>query len=193
MDYKNINDYEIMYMIRENDDESRKLMFDKYAPIVNNIAANYSVLVKGIGVDMDDLIQEGYIALNDAIDKYDESSGVLFYTFACLCIKRHLITYCKRANNYKNYYLNYAIKDESLYNLKDDKIDFYNLDNIFFEEMFVRFKNLFNFVDSSIFELRYNGFSYKEISSLLDIAPNIVDSKVSKIRKVLKSKLKYEY
>ena len=38
MNYK--NDYEIIYMIRENDDIARNIMFDKYMPIVKNIASN---------------------------------------------------------------------------------------------------------------------------------------------------------
>ena len=38
--YRDLNDYEIMYMIEEND-EAKDLLFDKYRPIVVNIAKNY--------------------------------------------------------------------------------------------------------------------------------------------------------
>ena len=41
MDYKKFNDYEILYMIKENDEYSRNLIFNKYLPIVKNIASKY--------------------------------------------------------------------------------------------------------------------------------------------------------
>ena len=53
------------------------------------------------------------------------------------------------------------------------------------EEKFIMYKNSFKFLDSNIFELRYNGFSYKEISQLLDISFSCVDSRLCKIRKSL--------
>ena len=43
-----------------------------------------------------------------------------------------------------------------------------------------------SFEDSCIFELRYNGFSYKEISELLDIPVSTIDGRLSKIRVKLK-------
>ena len=57
------------------------------------------------------------------------------------------------------------------------------------ERKFVSFKNLFDIVESNIFELRYNGFSYKEISKLLDIPVSTIDGKLCKIRRILKETL----
>ena len=45
-----------------------------------------------------------------------------------------------------------------------------------------------NFEDSCIFELRYNGFSYKEISELLDLSLRRVQFKVRKVRNIVNSK-----
>ena len=39
MDYKNINDYEQLYLIRENDDEAKDTVFHKYKPIIISIAS----------------------------------------------------------------------------------------------------------------------------------------------------------
>lgn len=101
MDYKKVNDYEVMYMISENDDASRELLFKKYLPIVSKISSKYLAFAKKLGIEFDDLLQEGMIALNSAISNFDDSNGVLFYTYASVCIERHIITYCKRANNKK--------------------------------------------------------------------------------------------
>lgn len=193
MDYKQVNDYEVMYMVKENDDDdARGLLLKKYLPIVSKIAARYLAYAKTLGIEFDDLIQEGMIALNKAISGYNDNNGVLFFTYACVCIDRHLITYCKRSNNKKNYYLNYSITDEDFYLLKDTKSsldDFMN--EQLAEESFMYYKNLFDIKYSSVFELRYNGFSYREISNLLDISIGTVDVRMSRVRKFLQGKYNF--
>lgn len=60
------------------------------------------------GYSSDDIYQEGLYALaNKAIPDYREEKGA-FLSFAKLCIKRHIITVLKSANNYKNLPLNGA-------------------------------------------------------------------------------------
>ena len=86
MDYKKINDYEVVYMVRENDEEAREIIFNKYIPIVRRIASDHLALAKMARIEYEDLVQEGLIALNEAINKYNERSGVLFYTFLCVCV-----------------------------------------------------------------------------------------------------------
>ncbi len=192
MDYRKVNDYEIMYMIKENDEGARELLLKKYLPIVSKIASRYLPFVKTLGIEFDDLIQEGMIALNKAINSYDDSMGILFYTYVSVCIERHIITYCKRADNKKNYFLNYSISDDNCYSLKDPKssVDyFFNEKSA--EDTFIRYKNLFDIKYSSVFELRYNGFSYKEISNLLDISIGTVDARLSRIRKSLQQRCNF--
>ena len=37
MDYKDYNDYELIYMVRENDDSSYDILFQKYIPIIKRM------------------------------------------------------------------------------------------------------------------------------------------------------------
>lgn len=194
MNYKLVNDYEVVYMIKENDDEAKNLLFKKYIPVVSKIATKYLSYAKKYGAEFDDLMQEGMIALNKAIFGFNERNAVLFYTYASICIERHLITYCKRLNNKKNYYLNFSLSDDYYYCISDQNS---SLDVIFNEylkeEEFSFYKNFLNLKYSSVFELRYNGFSYKEISKLLDISVGTVDARMSRIRKILKEKCKMTF
>lgn len=191
MEYKNVNDYEVVYLIRENDDEARDLMFRKYSPVIQKLALKYLSFAIKNGVEKDDLIQEGYIALNRAINNYQEDSGVLFYTYALLCIERHLITYCRNISSNKHALLNERVDEEELLYLKDlgndpeSKVLEHSL-----EEKFIHYKNLLDFKHSSVFELRYNGFSYKEIGKLLDLPVSTIDGRLCKIRKILQEKEK---
>ena len=187
MDYKQVNDYEVMYMVRENEDGAKDLLFKKYRPLIGKLASKYSEFAKRHGVEFDDLVQEGYIALNQAICNYDENSGILFYSYASLCINRHLITYCRNMNSKKNYILDNSLSDEVLY---ENAPDFANPEQIVFSKLayqqFVHIKCLFDINYSSIFELRYNGFSYKEISALLDIPISTIDGRIYRIKNKIK-------
>ena len=137
-------------------------------------------------IEYEDLVQEGLIALNEAINKYNERSGVLFYTFLCVCVERRILTYCRKMNSSKHYLLNTSLDDEYIYSVSDNDVFEAYFNEINLERKFVSFKNLFDIVESNIFELRYNGFSYKEISKLLDIPVSTIDGKLCKIRRILK-------
>ena len=50
---------------------------------------------KTTGLDWDDLFQEGYLAYQYALGKYDPEKGKLS-TFLWIHINNHLITYCKK-------------------------------------------------------------------------------------------------
>lgn len=190
MDYKNVNDYEVVYMVRENDEEARELIFKKYIPIVKRIAFNYLSLAKVIKVEFDDLVQEGLIGLNHAIDSFDENSGTLFYTFVCVCVERKIITYCRKMGSNKNYYLNTALGEDYCFGIKDNRTPEFYLEQELIESDFNVYKNYFDISDSSILELRYNGFSYNEISRLLDIPIGSIDGRLCRIRRILRERAK---
>lgn len=191
MEYKKINDYELMYRVRDQDDEARDILFDKYLPLVRKYAYQYFDIVKKCGADLDDLIQEGLLAFYRGIYTYNENKNVLFYTYVSLCIKRQMITYCRNLSSEKQMVLNNAVVDYDLCNLGEEHNFIEDvLQEEFTKNKFIRYKNLFDLEYSSIFELRYNGFTYREISELLDISVSTVDGRLCKIRKYLQKKEK---
>ena len=189
MDYKKVNDYEVMYLIRENDEEAKGLLYKKYGSVIKKIALKYLDFASKHGVEFDDLVQEGYIAFFQAVETYDENGGALFFSYVSLCVNRHLITYCRNLCSKKHFILNNSISDDSIVEIKDE---FSNPENIFLdrlaEDKFIYYKNYFDVKYSSVLELRYNGFSYKEISKLLDIPISTVDGRIYRIRKYFKQK-----
>lgn len=190
MNYKNVNDYEMMYLVRDNNDDAVNILLEKYKPIICKKALNYYSRVKHCGVDLQDFIQEGMIAFNRALNSYDENENVLLYTYIIVCLDRHLSTYCRNVCSTKHSLLNFSVRDEDYFlNVStDDKSWIGN--NLVLGDTFIKIKNSFEFLDSNIFELRYNGFSYKEICTLLDISYGMLESRLSKIRTLLRKKEK---
>lgn len=83
--------------------------------------------------------------------------------------------------------------DDNCYNIVDMKT---SVEAMFSEKLledsFIFLKNLFDMKHSSVFELRYNGFSYKEISELLDIPVSTVDGRMYRVRQILHERYKFE-
>lgn len=186
MNYKGINDYELIYRIRENNDEEaiNDLIY-KYEPLIAKLARKY---YEGgcQGVDINDFMQEGRIAVVKALKMFDFNSSSLFYTYVSVCINRHFITYCRGLVASKHNALNYSISEDVFACLSDYSYEpFTCLDNKSYDLELM--KNIYSMklIDGSILELRYNGFSYKEISELLDISISSVSRHLCKIKKSL--------
>jgi RNA polymerase sporulation-specific sigma factor len=191
LNYKDINDYEVLYMISEDKDGSYDILYRKYLPIIKSIANKYIDLVCQVGGDYQDLIQEGFLGLNNAIVSYKDDMDTLFYTYATICIQRQICSYCRNLSSKRNQVLNFSfpddayscnlIEDTSYYSTSVQSLD-YELIHLLFKKTY-----LLDLDTRCVFELRFNGFSYKEISKLLDMSLSSVDKRMVRARKLLKS------
>lgn len=189
MQYKHLNDYELLYFIKENDDDAREKMLVKYSPVIKKLALKYYPIISS-SVEFDDFLQEGYVALDKAFLKYDEYSSNLFYTFAIKCIERRFMNYCRDNLTKKQEILSdsLSIDYNELYDYFADSsqnIEYLALRRDFQEKIKLFLLDL-DFTDSLIFELKYNSFTYKEISQLLDISVMTVDKSLYRIKNSLR-------
>ena len=199
MEYKDLNDYELIYEIRDNNEIAYNVLYDKYKNLICKIAREYYLKIRNDKIEYEDLVQEGFYGMSQAIRGYDENS-TLFFTYVNICIRREIERYIKTFERNKNMILNDAISlsyplDESGETTLEDVIR--SKDNIedyiLSENNFLKiwaFRNELSSEEAMIFELKSNQFSNKEISSLLDIPYKIVDNYLRKIRIRLKSYLK---
>lgn len=193
MDYKSYNDYELIYMVREKDEDSYGILFKKYMPIVRSIALEYYKKYSNYGHDFSDFLQEGYLAFQNCISKYDENGDALFYTFVSICIRRHLISFCIKitcsTKNISNDYL-VDIDNKDVYgiNMKlDENISFEK----FLKDMWDIVYSFDDIIYSSIFELRLNNFKYLEIAKLLDMDVKQIMQIQRKIYKLIRRKMDF--
>ena len=85
------------------------------------------------------------------------------------------------------------VLNESIFTYSGELNYFDNLMSASFDDMYLsfyekilRFKNSLNDTQSQIFELKYNGFSNKEIGKLLSIHPRVVYNNLCLIRDRMK-------
>jgi len=195
MNYKDLNDNELLYLVQENNEEARTTLLKKYEPIIVNLAAKYYQKNKNCGLQFDDIFQEGVVGFFRAVDNYQEKRNILFYTYAIFCMERQVQVFCRSLNTKKNAVLNNAYyideSDNSVINYcvadsgTDSPIENNLLQSDFFNQLII-FKNRLAFEVSQVFELRFNGFTYKEIARLLDLTIRQVTNHEKIIRERLK-------
>ena len=193
--YRDLNDYEVLYLIKENDEENYDIIYKKYKPLVYKIARKYQKIYKPFGYEIEDIMQIGYMALFKAVDtfKTDES---MFYTYLVHVIENAIFEEIRRNNTLKKKVLNESFSYDILIpNTNNTYLDIIPdldseikvLENEENENRFIILKNTLPFDVSCVFELIFNGYRIEEIMILL----NITESKIKECFRVIKRQLLY--
>ena len=191
MNYDDINDYEILSVVADNEDAT-EMLFKKYRPLIVGLAKKTYGLFQNNGFDLNDLIQEAMIGFSTAINTFDENKDATFFTYAKTCIERRLYSLLKSARRFKHSPLNesYSVEDlasnkQSIDNLLEDNNS--NPENRLIDdentkELVKNIQKQLTNLESAVFELRISGFTYKEIAEILDKDSKSIDNAISRIK-----------
>lgn len=186
MKYKDLNDYYLIDMVCEGDDISYGVLFDKYRPLIRNIAAKFYKKYKDYGYDFEDFVQEGYIGFYKALKYFNIDKEVLLYSFVSLCVTRQLISFVNKISAHPSYVLfsNNDYDFDVLFSVGFDFEEKYDINNIVKD---VIYDSPLDY--SSVFELKINDFTYSEIQDLLGLTFSQAEYRYRKMRLLLKDKL----
>ncbi len=187
----NISDFDVLNSIEDNElvtlsrnSKSGKnavsVLISRYLGLVRKRACFFSAEY----ADAEDLTQEGFLALINAINSFDAERGAKFSSFADVCvtngIKSAVIKLRKNAGE--------SFPDGVEENIENVSTP----ENICVEKE--KIKGIYNEIASllsekewSIFRLYLAGISYKEISEILSIPLKTVDNAVFRVRKKLRT------
>ena len=173
--YRDLNDYEILYMVCEDDSsDDFNVLYKKYQPLIYKISKEYQRKFKNFGYELDDLMQIGYITLYKCSYLYNEYNSAIFYSYLLKSIKNAINYEIRKNTSIKKQVLNESFSYDNLIpNTNNSYVDILpdKKINIDFEEEkkhFITFKNTLSFLSAGVFEMYYNGFNLKEICKLLD-------------------------
>lgn len=199
MRYKGVNDYELLYLVGENNEEVYNSIYAKYKPLIHRMAKTLCENYKSALVEYDDLFQEGMYGLNNAIKSFNGKSGSLFYTLAKLCISREMNGYVAKMLRGKNMILSSAVSfdtpiskngfvvEDTLYSY-DDSVEL-QFESIEMEKYILDLKYELKDEYMPVYELKLNGFSNAAIATLLDLRYKDVDNYLRSIKKTLRRKI----
>lgn len=175
--YRDLNDYEILYLIKENDEINYEIIYEKYTPLIYKLACKYKKICLKFGYEINDIMQVGYIALFKAVRNYSYENESMFYTFLMHVIENAIISEIRRNNTLKCRVLNECFSYDILVPntnisyidiIPDVKSEINVLEKMETEYQLILFKNTLSFDVACVFELKYNGFNSEEIAILLN-------------------------
>lgn len=199
MDYRDYNDYELLSLIQEEHEEAKEILFKKYEPLIQRTALQFINSLSFLGLEKNDVIQEGMLALDMAIHGYNDNKEATFYTFAKTCIERRMINLVVASKRQKHKALNESISiDGTLEDGETHTLDFLLEDEKYNPEIEIvnreqemeliqAIKEKLTDFENEVFDLKRNEFDYKEIANLLGKEPKSIDNAIQRIKSKAKS------
>jgi RNA polymerase sporulation-specific sigma factor len=202
MNYKDYNDFELLYLIGENNEDAVNILYNKYYPVVELKAKQYLNSSINKGLDLNDLIQEGMIGLSQAIKDFKDKKDVKFSTFASLCIEREIQTAVTKADRQKHKALNDSLSLDYVFDDNERPLLDYlvsenstNPENYLVDlesekEIYEKVQSSLTNFEKEVFKLKINNFSYKEIAEILNKSPKSIDNTLQRIKNKVSSIIK---
>ena len=164
------NDYELVSLAQEKNEDAINLIYKKYKPIIVKKSKLAIVHATHHGIDIADIMQEGFMGLDEAIKNFSEGQNASFYTFAMLCIDRQIINYLRKNTGNRYRALNDSINlDDALTKSISDKTNIElailgaNHDNFLVNKI----RLLLTDFEGKVFDYKIKSYSYKEIAKIL--------------------------
>lgn len=198
--YVDYNDQELLYLICDSNEDAMDILYNKYKNIIDIKVSKYKLLGKRVGLEYNDLFQEGMVGLSEAIKNYKDNKDTKFASFANMCIERQILNVISSQQRKKHFYLNDSCSlDVNLDGDGRTLLDFV-LDDTFDPSVMIEdneakevlynslYKELSD-LERNVFDLKVLGLEYREIASILDKSYKSIDSALQRIRVKLRKVL----
>ncbi len=190
-----MNDYELVYLAQEQNEEAQNYLYQKYDKLIKLLISKKYNAIKILNIDIKDIHNECLNGLNDAINKYNESTTTSFVTFATVVIRKRINYYIKRRSSIKEQYYNKSLPLDYSYEKNPFQNNFINkkdpLLSMVYEE---KNKELINCISKKLSTLEYEvyallleNFKYNDIAKILNKNPKQIDNAIQRIKNKLKT------
>ena len=176
---------------KNGDDEALADLIERYTPLVCMRARAYA---RGV-MDVDDVYQEGMIALLKAVRNYREDTAGSFRTFAAVCVNNKMLSavtaHMRDKNAPMRSYLSLSGREipEDLLAAVSPETDPEKL-VIASEESAARnrrIENLLSPFERQVLRLYLSSYSYEEMSGQLGSSTKAVDNALQRVRRKLRN------
>ena len=197
MDYQDCSDSELYSMVCESNEDAKEYLYNKYKYVIDVIVKKYIYTAKKLGIEYNDLYQEGLVGFADALNHYDESKNVMLSTFLSLCIDRRLQNTILKAGRLKNKILLESLSLDHVYTEYQiplrEMISDKNSDPLFgisiqeeVKESKEKIRNSLSQSEYVVYQYMEKGFTYQAIALVLNKTPKQVDNTIQRIKNKIK-------
>lgn len=165
------NDYELVHLAQMGNEDATNMLYQKYKPLIIKKSENYILMATHHGIDINDIMQEGFIGFDEAIKKFSQEKEANFYTFAMLCVDREIINYLRKIKKGNAKTLNEAVMiDENMERVISDGTNIEDMligrDSDVSLAISVR-EQLTDF-ERQVLDLKLNDYTFEEIAKELN-------------------------
>lgn len=180
-----LDDEKLIALCRIGDDEAYSVLIARYLFTVRKRASVY----ENSGIDFEDLVQEGFIGLLNAVKYYENNFDTSFSTFAYLCIDRNILSAVRKSLTKKQIPKSALVFIDDNYELqgKNDEnpeVVLISKENV--SIMKQKIAERLSDVERNVLDLYLLGYSYGKIADKLGINQKSVDNAIQRMRKKLK-------
>ena len=197
MNYTEINDEQLIHMIREDSEDAKDILYEKYKYIIDIELKKYKRVAYALSYDVSELSQEALVGFADAMNNYREDKEASLSSFITLCVDRRLQVAIKKAGRLKNQMMKEALSLEEEYSassqlrdLLSDNLENDPLENILKEENYKelkqRIKESLSSSEYEVYTYMINGLKYDEIASLINKNLKQVDNTIQRVKSKIK-------
>ncbi len=189
------NDYKLVYLAQNGSEEAINMLYKKYKPLIVKKSNSAIHLVSHHGVEINDIMQECFIGLDEAIKNYSQDGDATFYTFVSLCIERKILNYIRKITGNKDKILNEAvIIDDTLENMLSDgsNLEYNLLGKDTDSNMLVEIRSILTDFEKKVFDMRIKGYSFEEIAKKLNRDIKSIYNTFSRIKSKIKKNIKID-
>ena len=189
------NDYELVSLAREGSEDAINIIYQKYKPIIIRKSRDAIIRADHHGIEISDIMQEGFIGLEEAINCFSDKDNTSFYTFAVLCINRQIINYLRKTTGGRDKILNEAVS-------LDECIEKNIRDNFDTEISLIAKENERNIIhdiekklttfEYDVFKLKIKGYNFDEIANILNKDIKSIYNTFQRIKIKIRNGLKTE-
>ena len=173
----------LLQRAKDGDEQALAALIAGQMPLIRAVAARSLAP----GLEFEDAVQEGLIALFFAMGSYREAGGASFSTYAAACIRNGIADAARRANRRKHAPLNQSVPLDDAGSLPvpggpAESAEAKEQYSATMQELETRLSPL----EKQVWALFLDGFSYSAIARRLSIGEKAVDNALQRVRTKLK-------
>ena len=173
--FVNLSDRELISLFRQGDQRAFHQLAFRYMFVIKKRAYD----LQNSGMDTDDLIQEGFWGLYNAVNTYNENGGAAFRTYAGVCIRNKMISAVRTAGKEicteelsEDIPVRPESEPENAFIIRED-----------FAGLMKRIETSLSKSEKRVLLLYLEGKSYDEIAAELNKSRKFCDNAMQRVRK----------
>ena len=195
-----LNDIELSEMSKENNDDAKDVLYDKYNYIIDIVMAKYKKAFYKLNMDQREVRQDALVAFSKAIIKFDPEGDASLPTFISVVVERKIRNSLRNAESIKNkktkenysYDYNYSMFNKPLKEVIGDfKYDpltqMESSENL--KKLEKRIEKILSKSEYEVYELLVQQMHYTDIAKKLKREPKQIDNTIQRIRSKIKDLL----